>query len=155
MRMPVLQPIPIRTKKVPSLICRIYIWIFSIRKWRVKEEWSYQLPDGKTIVIPAGFEFDGASIPRPLWMLLSPTGLLLIPGLIHDYAYRYDKLVYRDEEGNLIDYQKGAGKAHWDKLFRDVGIQVNGIAFIDVLAWLALLVGGWFTWWKHRRNEEK
>ncbi len=155
MRMPVLQPIPIRTKKVPSLVCRVYIWIFSIRKWRVKEEWSYTLPDGQKIVIPSGFEFDGASIPRPLWMLLSPTGLLLIPGLIHDYAYRYDKLVYRDEEGNLIDYQKGAGKAYWDKLFRDVGIQVNGIAFIDVLAWFALFVGGWFTWWKHRRNDKK
>lgn len=154
MDMPILQPIPIQTRKVQSLVCRIYIWIFSIRKWRVVEEWSYTLPDGKTIVIPADFEFDGASIPRPLWMLLSPTGLLLIPGLIHDYAYRYDKLVYRDEGGNLADYQKGAGKAHWDKLFRDVGIEVNGIAFIDVLAWLALLVGGWCPWRKHRQNDK-
>ncbi|MGF1753658.1 DUF1353 domain-containing protein [Vibrio makurazakiensis] len=153
--MPILQPLPIPTKKVPSLICRIYIWIFSIREWEVKEEWSYKLPNGVIIVIPKGFVFDGASIPRPLWMLLSPTGLLLIPGLIHDYAYRYDKLVCRDEQGNLIDYQKGAGKAHWDKLFRDVGIEVNGIAFIDVLAWLALFIGGWFTWRKHRKNDKK
>ena len=153
MKMPILEPLPIRTKSVKNPFYRIYQWIFSIRQWRLTEDWHYTLRDGTTIFIPAGFTFDGASIPRPLWMLLSPTGLLFIPGLIHDYGYKYNTLKSLDKQGNVIDYQRGAGKAYWDKLFRQIGIDVNGVVSIDVLAWLALALGGWFTWWMHRKND--
>jgi hypothetical protein len=44
------------------------------------------LKDGTEIILPADFELDGASIPRIFWGILSPVGLLLIPGLIHDYT---------------------------------------------------------------------
>lgn len=153
--MPMLQPLPIETKQATNFIYRIFIWIFSIRQWKVCEDWQFTLRDGTTIVIPKGFTFDGASIPRPLWMLLSPTGLLFIPGLIHDYAYKYNKLIAVDVAGTFVDYQCGAGKAYWDKLFRETGIDVNGIALIDFAAWLALAIGGWFPWWQHRKNERK
>jgi hypothetical protein len=36
------------------------------------------------ITAPAGFRTDGASIPRVLWALLSPTGRWLAPAVIHD-----------------------------------------------------------------------
>ena len=153
MKMPILQPLPIKTKEAANFIYRFVIWILSIRQWRVCEDWHYTLRDGTDIVIPKGFTFDGASIPRPLWMFLSPTGLLFIPGLVHDYAYKYNKLLSVDSKGNLIDYQAEAGKAYWDKVFREIGIDVNGIAVIDFLAWVALAVGGWLPWWKHRKVE--
>ena len=66
MKMPKLVPIPIKTRE-KSIFLRIWRWITSIRKWQLIEDWEFQLPDnGPTIVIPKGFVFDGASIPRPL-----------------------------------------------------------------------------------------
>lgn len=45
------------------------------------------------IEIPAGFLFDGASVPNILYPLLDATPLdLIIPGALHDYAYRLDAL---------------------------------------------------------------
>lgn len=154
--MPILQPIPIITKARDYWI-RLIIWIVSTRKFRVVEDWYFQLPNkGPTIKIPKGFEFNGASIPRPFWWILSPAGLLLIPGLIHDYAYKKNKLIgieeKESEEGTveeevIID---GKGKVYWDGLFRDTAIEVNGFLIVIWLAWLLLIVFGWVAWWKHR-----
>ena len=104
---PKLRPIPIRTKKV-GYFKALWRWFFSIRQWVVLEEWHFLLPDETRIHIPEGFEFDGASISRPFWAILSPVGLLLIPGLIHDYAYKYDGLLTRNEEGIEVSYNKNA-----------------------------------------------
>ena len=50
--------------------------------------------NGNKYVIPAGFKFDGASIPKFLHPFLSPqVGVLLIGGLVHDYAYKYATLL--------------------------------------------------------------
>ena len=136
--MPVLSPIPIKTKGVSYRIA-LWRWITSIRKWEVTQEWNYELPDGVTAVIPQGFGFDGASIPKIFWGILSPTGLLLIPGLIHDYAYRYDKLMIRNSEGGLDEYQKKSGKKTWDRLFRDVAIEVNGFHIINHIAFRIII----------------
>jgi len=153
MDMPVLVPIPIKTKS-ESIFVRIWRWITAIRKWEVNEDWEYTLADGPTIVVPKTFIFDGASIPKPLWALLSPTGLLLIPGLIHDFAYRYDFLWALDLEGYAYKYKAGAGRSYWDALFRRVGLDVNGVAIIDTLAWAALSIGGWWSWSVHRKRVE-
>lgn len=154
MNMPTMRPLPIRTRK-KSVLMRCLIWIFAVRKWVLTEDWYYQLNADTKILIPKGFEFDGASIPRPLWALLSPTGLLFLPGLIHDFAYKYDLLIAVDDEGKQYFYQENAGRAYWDKLFRETGIKINGVALIDTLAWLALVLGGWYTWMQHRKTNAK
>lgn len=152
MNMPKLVPIPIETKNKPIWI-RIWRWITSIRKWELCEDWQYKLPDNEpVIVIPKGFIFDGASIPRPLWALLSPTGLLLIPGLIHDFAYRYDYLWALTPSGSAYKYKAGSGQWFWDSLFRRVGLRVNGMALIDLLAWIALALFGWWSWMSNRKR---
>ena len=148
--MPILKPIPIRTKGVPYWKA-LWRWLVTIRKWQLVADWHHELPDGKTVVIPAGFEFDGASIPRTFRWLLSPVGLLLIPGLIHDYAYLHDRLQVRDAAAGLVAYSPNAGRAHWDWLFRQVAIQVNGFTVINTLAWGALRIAGWVAWGKRRR----
>ena len=152
MEMPKLIPIPIKTRDL-RLWVRIWRWITSIRKWELVDDWEYKLPgDEPVIVIPKGFVFDGASIPRPLWGVLAPTGLLLIPGLIHDFAYRYDYLWALDTEDQAYKYKENAGQQTWDSLFRRVGIQVNGIALIDTLAWAALALLGWWSWMSNRKR---
>ena len=54
----------------------------SRRKWRLANDW--RTPFG---VVPAGFETDGASVPRVLWVVFSPAGVLFQASVIHDYLY--------------------------------------------------------------------
>lgn len=149
-KMPNLRPIPIPSKN-RGFFMKILVWFFEIRKWELSQIWTFELEDGTEIVLPNDFRFDGASIPRPFWAILSPTGLLLIPGLIHDYGYKYDQLWKKSEDNNIVEYQKGAGKSYWDGLFLQVGKQVNGFTLIDRIAWLGVVIGGGGAWKKHRK----
>jgi hypothetical protein len=81
-------------------------------------------------------------------------GLLLIPGLVHDYGYRFDQLWQKNANGEIEPYMKEAGKKAWDDLFKSVGIRVNGFAGIDFVAWIGLRLGGFFAWHKHRQRNE-
>lgn len=153
MNMPKMTPIIIKTKN-KSLGRQLRAWIGGIRKWEVVEDWDYTLPNGQKIVIPAGFEFDGASIPRPLWAILSPTGLLLIPGLIHDFGYRYDYIWTYDSKGNVFKGDQGEGQDHWDTLFYDVGMAVNDMEEVNFMAWIALSLFGKLAWKSNRCKNE-
>jgi hypothetical protein len=153
--MPRLLPLPIPTTKHKSLLPKILTWIFNIRKWELIENWRYQLNVEDEIIIEKGFRFDGASIPRILWGILSPVGLLLIPGLIHDYAYRHDQLWKIDKDGDIIPYKKNKGRAFWDEIFFKVSLKVNGLVLINILAWIALTLFGSCTWKEHRKNHKE
>jgi len=152
MDMPILRPLPIATKhELPWT--RIWNWATSIRQWEVMEDWLYLLPGTNIrVVIPKTFIFDGASIPRPLWGVLSPTGLLLVPGLVHDFGYRYDYLWVRDDNGQYYRYEERAGRRIWDKLFYQIGDDINGMSMLDGMAWGALGLGGWLAWKKNRQR---
>lgn len=147
--LPKMQPIPIPTKRVPWYVA-LWRWLTWPRKWLITEEWEFVMPDETLITVPEGFIFDGASIPRPLWGLLSPTGLLLTPGLVHDYAYKYNRL----EGENGVLYSPGAGRLYWDRVFRDVAIHVNGFTPINYVLWWVLVLCGWKAWRGHRKREE-
>ncbi len=151
-RMPRLQPLPIPTKN-QAPFRRILVWMFEIRRWRLLENWFYAY-EGGYIVLPRGFVFDGASIPRPFWFFLSPVGLLLIPGLIHDYGYRFGFL-WKITDGELGKSGAGEKRHYWDRVFKEVGKAVNGFAVIDWVAWLALWIGGGGAWnsWLISRQE--
>ena len=153
MKMPSMKPIRIPTKDV-NCFKRVWRWFTVIRKWEITERYYY-LHKGVQLVIPAGFIFDGASIPRVFWTILSPTGLLLIPGLFHDYGYRYNYLIslecYHGVSCEDKRWHEGAGKAFWDKLFREMGEEVNGVHFANWVAWAALGVGGWAAWFNKRK----
>jgi len=157
MNMPILQPIAIKTRDL-SWYKAIFVWIKTIRKWRVMEDYDYTLKDGTVVRILSRFVFDGASIPKIFWAFLSPTGLLLIPGLLHDYAYKMNfiwSLTDTEYEGkkDLIPYKINAGQKYWDQMFRDEAIRVNGFKWINYCAWIALRMFGWVAWNKHRRHE--
>jgi len=131
--MPVLRPIPIPTKGL-NLRQRVNVWRHTTRKWEVVEDYYY---DGR-IRIPKGFIFDGASVPRCLWWFLSPVGLLLIPGLVHDYKYKHCGRRKR----KLLDV-----------LFRILIKEVTGTSAIPWIAYFAVRIGGWKAWKGHRKND--
>lgn len=85
-------------------------------------------------------------------IFLSPTGILLIPGLLHDYAYKYNRLIMISVSCEF--YHEGAGRMFWDAMFRDEAINVNGFHLLNRIAWLALVVCGFVAWRKHRNSKE-
>ena len=58
-----------------------------------------------------GFVFDGASIPKFLRTFFSPVGVLLMGGLVHDYAYKYACLKRTGKGALLIVDQKEQTKS--------------------------------------------
>ena len=155
--MPNLRPLPIPTKN-KSYWGRVLAWIFDVRRWELTQDWYFQFKDDEgndlKIVLHKGFIFNGASIPRPLWALLSPVGLLLLPGLIHDYGYKYDQL-WRMVDEEILPYKYMAGRDYWDDLFKKIGKQVNGFTLINYVAWLGIKLGGGRAFKKYRVKDEK
>lgn len=61
------------------------------RIWELIEPLVYEvgyLGSGRTIIVPVGFQTDGASVPRFLWWCLSPTGPWLRAAALHDFLCR-------------------------------------------------------------------
>ena len=153
--MPELIPVPIETKG-KSFFTGLWIWFRSTRHWEFSSDWDFYCPDiDETIVIPKGFKFDGASIPKRLRGYLSPVGLLLIPGIVHDFGYRYDYVWIRKADGCAIKWSENRGRCFWDDIFFKVGNYVNGVFIINFLAWIALTLGGWFAWRQNRKRNSK
>jgi hypothetical protein len=60
------------------------------RNWRLVEPFVYEigsLGSGDEISVPAGFETDFTSVPRPLWWLIPPWGRYGKAAILHDWLY--------------------------------------------------------------------
>ena len=147
--MPTMKPIPIRTKG-KGFFKGILLWLLGVRHWEISEDFEYVL-NGNKYIIPAGFKFDGASIPKFLHTFLSPVGVLLMGGLVHDYAYKYQTLLRQNKKDTLgVISQKRS-----DEIFRDINIEVNGFYLMNYLAYYSLRLGGFMAWNKHRKVNAK
>ena len=147
--MPKLQPVPIATKG-KGFWKGIVMWLLSTRNWVLTEDWKYNIDD-EEYVIPAGFQFDGASIPKFLRTFFSPVGVLLMGGLVHDYAYKYKTLLKKNKKDTMGELtQKRA-----DEIFRDSNIIVNGFYTMNRLAYWSLRIGGFMAWNGHRKRNAK
>ena len=146
--LPHLQPIKISTKG-KGFWKGIIMWLLSTRNWKITKDWKYRM-NGNEYIIPAGFQFDGASIPKFLRTFFSPVGVLLVGGLVHDYMYKYSALKRTGKGGLLLVDQKKA-----DQIFRDINIEVNGFYFMNYLSYWSLRLGGWVAWNGHRKRNAK
>jgi len=146
--MPQMSPIKIETAD-KGFWKAVWMWMLGVRHWEITKDFYFSLK-GEEYVIPQGFEFDGASVPKFLAMWLSPTGVLLMGGLIHDYGYKYGTLLKSDRTSIGDKSQK------WmDTLFRDICIEQNGFKLLNYLAYWALRLGGFVAWNGHRKHESK
>jgi hypothetical protein len=78
----------------PDKLPSVYVTYDTRRKvWVLMFDYKLSLPvdhrERIDVTIPAGFEFDLASIPRPIWPLIGSFELSLVAPLIHDYFYHY------------------------------------------------------------------
>lgn len=109
-------------------------------------EWTLVSPfhaevNGHTVVIPAGFRFDLASVPRILWWLVAPFHLSIAAPLVHDWLYR--------RGGWLIPGGARVARSDADRVFRDLMRQYGVNPVVAFLAWVVVRVFGWVAW---RRN---
>lgn len=100
------------------------------RKFATISDISYQIGNGK-IVVPANFQFDGASSPRLLWPLFPPITNNELPAVIlHDYLYE-----------NRI-----GSRSYADKLFLRLLVHAGVSRFRAKLMFLAVRVFGRRKW---------
>lgn len=148
--MPKLEPIRIPTKGLSWW--RRFLVHFKRRNWRLTEDYELYIPWlGITLMAPKGFIVDGASVPRIVWPIINPTGILLIGSIFHDFGYKYDSLL--DKDWNVC--YSGEGKAFMDELFKDINIYVNDVHSMNTVAWAALAAFGFFAWNGHRKRDIK
>ena len=148
--MPHMKPITIETKS-KGFFGGIWMWIATSRKWEITSDFLFTI-DNTNYVIPKGFIFDGASVPKYFRSWLSPMGVLLVGGLVHDYAYKYETLRLSGKKPKALSKKT----QKWcDQLFRDINIDVNGFKIINYGAYYALRLGGWLAWNGHRKRNCK
>ena len=113
-------------KPLPS----VYVTYDTRRKvWVLMFDYKLSLPvdhrERIDVTIPAGFEFDLASIPRPIWPLIGSFELSLVAPLIHDYFYQYTgRPVYHRRVLDSLPVPAGAWhdvtRAEADQIFLDL-----------------------------------
>lgn len=108
------------------------------------QELVYRDRRGRLWRVPAGFESDGASVPRFLWSLYPPFGEAYEPATwLHDYLYAKAELI--DVDGRPIN----RGEA--DALLREAS--VDGCEFRGrgaAVMHAGVRVGGWRPWRRYR-----
>lgn len=120
-------------------------WLFATRWYYLLEDYAYRLPTGDDVVLPKDFRWNGASIPKPFSYFLHPVGILLIPGLLHDYAFRHACL--KDALGNpVVEYNRRSA----NQMFLEVCTVTNGLPTLNFILFCVLALFSRRAWNKHR-----
>jgi hypothetical protein len=155
---PWLVPIPILTPSNSGWVR--FKALFARRKYCLGRDWFYYNSAFDLCVIPGAYDesgklkglyfvTDGKSYPRFMLPFMSPLGIGLVEGLVHDGAYRYQSQMLAD--GRIIRYKMD--RHICDEELRVVGIHVNNLPKVSQIAYRTLRVVGIFAWRNHRKND--
>ena len=148
--MPKMEKIPSSTLGKPWYT-RLRLYVTEPTKFKLSEDWKVSLPNDVRFMLPAGFPFDGASIPWFLRWLATSFGPLLRGALFHDGGYKNNYLLSWDGE----KFATNKKQKYYDDLFRDIVIWTTGLKLLAYLAWSGVRTFGSISWNKHRKNDEK
>lgn len=102
-----------------------------LRCWQIERTYAYE-HDSHELRVPEGFQFDLASIPRPLWGLIAPFELSIAAPLLHDYLYRCGgrtpSQAYTRAEADRIflDVMRREGVSRWRRGLAYSAVRVFG-----------------------------
>lgn len=84
--------------------------------------------NGARLCVPAGYQSDGASVPRFLWRLLSPCidPLTLVPSIVHDYLYEWRLGTRYEADEWYVNSLDGIGYPVWKCILTFIGIRLFG-----------------------------
>lgn len=80
----------------------------------------------RRIVIPIGFQTDGASVPRIFWNIIPPWGRYGMAAVIHDYLYRWQRITRRQADDTLLEAMKVKQCARWEYACIWVAVRLFG-----------------------------
>lgn len=138
-------------------------------RFKLYEDYKVTLDDGLEIICPAGFETDGASVPRVFWPVIEPTGNLLEGAILHDFYYQYGYLLAKRNNGTYFNKRSnqfakfylgsfnglvpvffGRGQKFGDDLLRLIIIEKHGATVDANRAYWVLRLFGHIAWKKYR-----
>lgn len=105
------------------------------RSWVLREPLVYE-DEGERHEIPTMFVTDFASVPRPLWWLISPTEEQALPAVAHDWDYVVQRISRRKADLRLL------------RLMRKRNVQ----AWKRVAIFWAVRLFGWWAWHRNRMD---
>ena len=136
-----------RIKKYRELTLPIsYVIGTGKKKFILTKSVALRLSNGHTIIIPKGYRFDGASVPRIFWWFIPRLDDRILAVLGHDWMYSEDYLI-----GSVSDK---AAKEFIDNeflLWMDIQVDTFIGKMVNYIAYLAVKYFGWKIF--NRRKE--
>lgn len=118
-----------------NLIIQSYVYSYKSKKyWKIINKINVLLSNDEVIVIPKGFYYDMATVPKWLWSLVRPYNDGLIAFLIHDYLY-----VHQDVH-SMNRYEADMEMLIWLN-------RTNSNKFDNYLRFFFVRLLGWL-WWR-------
>ena len=129
----------------------------SEKDYRLVEDYLYRwekIEHEYRITVPAGFIFDGASVPRLAWTIsgIRPDGLIRAAALIHDWLYQHDGLLpagshqFKGEDESWKNLVGRWSRKDADRLFARIMREAGVSKVKRRLAYLAVRTFGWRYW---------
>ena len=117
------------------------------REFELLEDFTfYSAVLGAEVTVPAGFRFDGESIPDCLHWLVPPFGQSKRGACAHDYLYQMAG--YMGADGKLVPVTRATA----DKVYRELTMLKGLPAWRARMRYGVLRLVGWAAWNGHRRN---
>lgn len=113
---------------------------WSRRRWTFTHPWQVELEYYGWVTIPKGFITDGATVPRILYWLFSPTGALFVPSLVHDYCLVNHAL-------HTVNGPVGVDNDTADMIFYRMLISQGTPKVTSKVAYWGVRLG---TWWRNK-----
>lgn len=119
------------------------------RRKMLLENLVYRDSRGRVFVVPAGFVSDGASVPRPLWVLYPPFGEAYEPAAwLHDYLYANAESVLVDDVDGFRPVNRREADALLEEASDAAGFRSSGSWILHA----GVRFGGWVPWGRYRRR---
>ena len=116
------------------------------RTWKLTAQLDWTSRGGAKVSVPAGFVTDFASIPRPLWGLLPPTGGYGKAAVLHDWMYQSGQWTPSGPP-----CERGDADGVLKEAMEDLGIS----RLVRWTIWSGVRSGGWVSWKRYRGTNEQ
>lgn len=96
------------------------------RQVLLDDRFRFVRPSGEIIEVPKGYCSDGASIPRPLWVLEPPYGDCLEAAIPHDWSYSAMLRPRAECDQIFLEALTAKGIAPWKRNLLYLGVRAGG-----------------------------
>lgn len=129
-------------------LLRFIHWRINRRHFKMRADWVVWVEHlNLWVKIPAGFVFDGASVPKAFHSILNAVDAIFYGSILHDFIYRTNQLIVcTDEDYGNWYIKENITREVADKIMFDFSNQMEGNVVPSSIAFRVLKTCGWVTW---------